>query len=194
MPSSHSSFAFHNKATMIHHCYLWIILPTLLTYFPSSAWAFTSSKLFVSSRELTAGSCFMSSTSLANTNNNAPSTTTSLCMVPYAPPEDAETVTASKPKLPKPKIGDFVRYYDVDGGQADGQVLVGKISYIQSIGKNDGTASNNDGTNKWLVEITEMEDVGDGYCKLLFLSSLSYYHYVDKSSHHLLFSCRIPLT
>ena len=115
-------------------------------------------------------------------------------MVPYAPPEDAETVTASKPKLPKPKIGDFVRYYDVDGGQADGQVLVGKISYIQSIGgKNDGTASNNDdGTNKWLVEITEMEDVGDGYCKLLFLGSLSY-HYVDKNLQ-LCCSCRIPLT
>ena len=159
---------------MIRQCYLWIILPTLLTYFPSSTWAFTSPKLFVGARELAADSCFVSFPSIANTNNDAPSTTTtSLCMVPYAPPEDAETVTASKPKLPKPKIGDFVRYYDVDGGQADGQVLVGKISYIQSIGgKNDGTASNNDdGTNKWLVEITEMEDVGDGYCKLLFLSS-----------------------
>ena len=166
-----------------------------MTYFPSSTWAFTSPKLFVGARELAADSCFVSFPSIVNTNNNAPSTTTtSLCMVPYAPPEDAETVTVSKPKLPKPKIGDFVRYYDVDGGQADGQVLVGKISYIQSIGKNDGTASNDDdGTNKWLVEITEMEDVGDGYCKLLFLSSLSYYHYVDKSSHHLL-SCRIPLT
>lgn len=83
----------------------------------------------------------------------------------YIPPEDAEKAKLTKPKLPQPKIGDFVRYYDVDGGRADGQVLVGKISYIQAIGSSTATAPQNDydGTNKWLVEINEAEDVGDGY-------------------------------
>jgi len=81
-------------------------------------------------------------------------------MAPYSPPEDQETVTSSEIKLPKPKIGDVVRYFDVDGGRADGQILVGKISLVQAI----TTPPNNaDGTNKWLVEVTEMEDVGDGY-------------------------------
>jgi hypothetical protein len=65
-------------------------------------------------------------------------------------------------KLPIPKIGDFVRYFDVDGGQADGQILVGKISFIQSIGGSDANEST-DGTNKWLIEINEVEDVGDGF-------------------------------
>lgn len=86
-------------------------------------------------------------------------------MVPYSPPEDAERAKSPKVTLPNPKIGDFVRYFDVDGGRADGQVLVGKISLIQAIRPSSGTSPPNDvdGTNKWLVEITEMEDVGDGY-------------------------------
>lgn len=96
-----------------------------------------------------------------------PPTPTALFMVPYIPPEETE-VTQSKIKLPKPKIGDIVRYYDIDGGQATGQVLVGKISLIQAIRPSSSSTtttsqSNADGTNKWLVEITEMEDVGDGY-------------------------------
>ena len=93
--------------------------------------------------------------------------TSALWMVPYTPPEDIE-VPKSKIKLPKPKIGDIVRYYDIDGGQATGQVLVGKISLIQAIigtssSNNNNIAASTDGTNKWLVEITEMEDVGEGY-------------------------------
>lgn len=89
------------------------------------------------------------------------STQSALCMA-YSPPEDAEKVKLSKSKLPQPKIGDFVRYFDVDGGQADGQVLVGKISYIQAISASS-PSTNDDGTDKWLVEINEAEDVGDGY-------------------------------
>ena len=54
-------------------------------------------------------------------------------------------------------MGDCVRYFDVDGGRDDGQVLVGKISYIQATGPSDATSPD------WLVEINEMEDVGDGY-------------------------------
>jgi len=85
----------------------------------------------------------------------------------YSPPEDAEKTKSTKKKLPTPKIGDVVRYFDVDGGRSDGQVLVGKISLIQAILPPSGSTSTplneSDGTNKWLVEITEMEDVGDGY-------------------------------
>jgi guanylate kinase len=77
----------------------------------------------------------------------------------YTPPEDAEKSKLSTPKLPKPKIGDVVLYYDIDGGDAQGQTLVGKISLIQPIAGGGDSL----GKNKWLVEITEMEDVGDGY-------------------------------
>jgi hypothetical protein len=70
-----------------------------------------------------------------------------------------------------PRIGDVVRYYDVDGGRADGQVLVGKILLIQSITSSSPSSSSpsssllssSDGTNRWLVEVIELEDVGDGY-------------------------------
>lgn len=73
--------------------------------------------------------------------------------VPPAPEEDVRAVPTSK-KL-YPNCGDFVRYYDLDGGKVDGQVLVGKISYIQkNIGK-EGSG--------WSVDLAELEDVGDGY-------------------------------
>lgn len=102
------------------------------------------------------------STAAQSTTASTITSLTSLYMVPYTPLEDAAIVTPAKMKLPIPKIGDFVRYFDVDGGQADGQVLVGKISYIQSIGGSDANEST-DGTNKWLIEINEVEDVGDGF-------------------------------
>jgi hypothetical protein len=73
-----------------------------------------------------------------------------------------------------PRIGDVVRYYNVDGGRANGQVLVGKISLIQSITSSSPSSSfpslllssslsPSNGTNRWLVEVIEQEDVGDGY-------------------------------
>lgn len=62
---------------------------------------------------------------------------------------------APKKKKPLyPNAGDIVRYYDIDGGRVDGEVLVGKISFLQkNLGKEDS----------WLVELTELENVGDGY-------------------------------
>jgi hypothetical protein len=92
-------------------------------------------------------------------------------MAKYSPPSDLDdaTPTSTRGKLPTPRIGDVVRYYDVDGGKADGEVLVGKISLIQSIisastsSPSSSSSSSDDGTNRWLVEIAEMEDVGDGY-------------------------------
>jgi guanylate kinase len=63
--------------------------------------------------------------------------------------EEVET----KPPL-YPKAGDIVRYFDIDGGRERGQVLVGKISFLQrQLGEVD----------KWMVELTELDDVGDGY-------------------------------
>jgi hypothetical protein len=78
----------------------------------------------------------------------------------YTPPKDAKKSKLSSPKLPKPKIGKVVLYYDVDGGDAKGEVLVGKISLIQPI---IGGGEDDPGKNKWLVEITTMEEAGDGY-------------------------------
>ncbi|KAL7487298.1 hypothetical protein ACHAW6_012895 [Cyclotella cf. meneghiniana] len=81
-------------------------------------------------------------------------------MATYSPPEDAEKTKPSSPKLPQPKIGDIVRYYDVDGGRADGETLIGKISLIQRLSppSSDGTTA-----NRWLLELTPLRDVGDGY-------------------------------
>eukprot|EP00956_Cyclotella_meneghiniana_P035338 scaffold114051_cov73-Cyclotella_meneghiniana.AAC.3 len=92
----------------------------------------------------------------------------------YAPPEDSPQQSgvpspSSSKKLPTPKIGDIVLYYDLDGGSSTGQTLVGKLSLIQPIKSSNGNTSNNtktnddDGTNKWLVEITQLENVGEGY-------------------------------
>ena len=65
-----------------------------------------------------------------------------------------ENKPAKKKKVLYPNAGDIVRYYDLDGGKADGEVLVGKIAYIQEV---LGSA------DKWAVEITQLEDVGDGF-------------------------------
>ena len=70
--------------------------------------------------------------------------------VGYTPPEQSQALQ-TKRKPPQPKVGDIVRFYDLDGGQIDGQELIGKISYISQ------------SNSKWIADITEMEDVGDGY-------------------------------
>lgn len=69
----------------------------------------------------------------------------------YTPPE------ATPPPRPKsknslhPKIGDVVRFYDLDGGKEDGEVLVGRISFLQY------------STGEWVAELTPLDSVGDGY-------------------------------
>jgi hypothetical protein len=73
--------------------------------------------------------------------------------------KDAATVPA--PKLLYPKVGDMVRYYDLDGGQSKGQVIVGKISFISKTTRNNNNSD--DPTCPWLVEVTEMDNLGDGY-------------------------------
>jgi len=71
----------------------------------------------------------------------------------YLRQEGKETPAVKKNPL-YPKAGDIVRYYEMDGGRADGQVLVGKISFLQKqLGQE----------NKWLVELTELDNVGDGF-------------------------------
>ena len=71
----------------------------------------------------------------------------------YSRQNEEKTAVVKKHPL-YPKVGDVVRYFEMDGGRADGQVLVGKISFLQKqLGQE----------NKWLVELTELENVGDGY-------------------------------
>jgi hypothetical protein len=77
----------------------------------------------------------------------------------YVKPEDADaedngsgTATATTKSL-HPRIGDLVRYYDLDGGIDKGEEFVGKITFMTKTSNNSG----------WLAELTELEDVGDGY-------------------------------
>lgn len=77
----------------------------------------------------------------------------------YIPPEQQQEDTSSSssstvanPRL-TPNVGDIVRYYDLDGGKVQGQELVGKITFLTR------TSSN----NSFLAEITQLEDLGDGY-------------------------------
>lgn len=65
------------------------------------------------------------------------------------------TSETPKKKLLYPAVGDIVRFYDLDGGKTKGQVLVGRISFIQ---KNLGKEGSG-----WSVEISELDDVGSGY-------------------------------
>lgn len=72
----------------------------------------------------------------------------------YVPPEPEQSTATKTKKSLHPKVGDMVRYSDIDGGKDDGEVLVGKISFITTdLGKEQS----------WTVELNEMEDVGDGY-------------------------------
>jgi hypothetical protein len=45
-------------------------------------------------------------------------------------PEKQQAVTEAKQKSLCPKMGDFVRCCDLERGKANGQELVGKISYV----------------------------------------------------------------
>ena len=71
---------------------------------------------------------------------------------PYVPIRESTPLSTKKQAL-VPKVGDVVRYYDLDGGEARGQVLVGKISYVFGSKAYGG----------YSVELYELEDVGDGY-------------------------------
>eukprot|EP00550_Attheya_septentrionalis_P001051 CAMPEP_0198297556 /NCGR_PEP_ID=MMETSP1449-20131203/37191_1 /TAXON_ID=420275 /ORGANISM="Attheya septentrionalis, Strain CCMP2084" /LENGTH=588 /DNA_ID=CAMNT_0043998515 /DNA_START=79 /DNA_END=1845 /DNA_ORIENTATION=+ len=64
---------------------------------------------------------------------------------------------------PFPKVGDFCRYYDMDGGKADGEVLIGRISLIQEVWQKKKKQKTPVEIKEWLVELTELENVGDGY-------------------------------
>ena len=76
----------------------------------------------------------------------------------YIPPEQSNpssrtTTPAKKPVLPQP--GDIVRYFDLDGGDARGQVLVGRIGFI--------TAKIGSQPPQWMAEVTELEQMSEGY-------------------------------
>lgn len=65
------------------------------------------------------------------------------------------------PELPFIKLGDIVRYYDLDGGQEKGQILVGKATYVYEKLASDLKEKN--GSKEWNVEIEELEDMGQGH-------------------------------
>lgn len=133
----------------------------LLLVLPSEGFAFTTSNTVnLKTVAVNNPATTMPRYSPARTLYTHTSPTLTKLQMAYIPPEDAEKANKTKPKLPQPKIGDVVRYFDMDGGLAEGEVLVGKISLIQPI-RSEPTSE--DGTNKWLIEINEMEDVGDGY-------------------------------
>uniref|UniRef100_A0A7S1CRS6 Guanylate kinase-like domain-containing protein n=1 Tax=Skeletonema marinoi TaxID=267567 RepID=A0A7S1CRS6_9STRA len=138
-----------------------LLLLALILVLPSNGFSFTTSNTVnLKTVAVHNPATTMSRYTLARTLYTHTSPTLTVLQMAYIPPEDAEKAKTTKPKLPQPKIGDVVRYFDMDGGLAEGQVLVGKISLIQPI-RSEPTSE--DGTNKWLVEINEMEDVGDGY-------------------------------
>jgi len=138
-----------------------LLLLALILVLPSNGFSFaTSNTVNLKTVAVHNPVTTMSRYTLARTLYTHTSPTLTVLQMAYIPPEDAEKAKTTKPKLPQPKIGDVVRYFDMDGGLAEGQVLVGKISLIQPI-RSEPTSE--DGTNKWLVEINEMEDVGDGY-------------------------------
>jgi hypothetical protein len=86
----------------------------------------------------------LASSSDDNDNNIVPT--------PYVPIRKSQPLSNYKRAL-VPQIGDVVRYYDLDGGEAKGQVLVGKISYVFGSKAYGG----------YSVELYELENVGDGY-------------------------------
>jgi guanylate kinase len=84
------------------------------------------------------------------------SSSSSRLQLAYVPPEQAPSTDTKSKKGLFPRIGDIVRYYDLDGGQSEGQEIVGKITFLSTIGGSTGTRS-------WLAELTELENVGDGF-------------------------------
>lgn len=71
----------------------------------------------------------------------------------YIPQREDTTplVTKAVKKPLYPQVGDVVRYYDLDGGKKDGQILVGRIVFIQKSG------------TEWIADLLELDDTGDGY-------------------------------
>ena len=63
-------------------------------------------------------------------------------------------------KAPYPKVGDVVRYEDLDGGRANGQIFTGRISLIQAV---LSKADDSTDTPSWIAEVTQLDDLGDGY-------------------------------
>jgi Guanylate kinase len=86
---------------------------------------------------------------------------TSTILHAYTPPEASEAKARKKP--PYPKIGDLVRYYDLDGGKSDGEELVGKLTFLQKSTSSKSNGPDGEPVVEWLAEVTELENVGEGY-------------------------------
>ncbi|CAJ1954226.1 unnamed protein product [Cylindrotheca closterium] len=115
--------------------------------------------------------------SYRTSSDNDDTSSSSQLYAEYVPQDPGSPTVAKKSKSLHPQVGDLVRYYDLDGGDQKGQELVGKISYIVPVlsKKNsgaDGNSSsqsknnnnnNNENNKEFLVDLTQLEDTGDGY-------------------------------
>jgi hypothetical protein len=104
-------------------------------------------------------------------------TSTSLHMSSsYVPPEKSDLMNSPVSSYPRstkrslhPQVGDLVRYYELDGGNEQGQVLVGRITFVQKVTVPAESSSSNtaapttSSTCGWLLELTPLDDVGEGY-------------------------------
>jgi hypothetical protein len=75
----------------------------------------------------------------------------------YVPPEESQSASDFPPSKVRlyARVGDIVRCYDLLGGKQNGEVIVGRISFIQ---KNIGGEGSG-----WTVDVAVLDDVGDGY-------------------------------
>ena len=83
----------------------------------------------------------------------------------YISPELSESISAkNKNKPPYPKVGDIVRYFRLDGGSSTGQEVIGKLTFLQKQTQaSDSSSLSSSSSVEWLAEVTELENVGDGY-------------------------------
>lgn len=85
-----------------------------------------------------------------------PAKSSTLLSMGYVRPEENEdsgsAIATTVKKGITPQIGDLVRYYDLYGGNVKGQELVGKITFLTKVGGSG-----------YLAELTQLEDLGEGY-------------------------------
>jgi hypothetical protein len=135
----------------------WVLLPLLLASYSISSHAFSKA-----SRPITISCAFARTSGLITISS-------STCLRPvvtlsgYTRPENSDANERQKQSEqrrvpPYPKIGDIVRYYDLDGGQLKGQVLVGKIVYISPKQKKENAEE-----KEWVVDLCELDYIGSGY-------------------------------
>ena len=122
-----------------------LLVALLLVFSLSQGFTSTSTSRITSTRTRPTTTTIITNKALVSSSSPA------ALQLAYASPEESDTPESALKKSLYPKVGDLVRYYDLDGGNQQGQVLVGKISFL--IKTSAG----------WIAELTQLEDVGDGF-------------------------------